>query len=95
MFLLKMNMPMLKQIGEKLGAMIEIRFRLNEEIYADVIQEIRAMAGKSSLSKTMPRILMEWFLLKNGQKVGDTVVEEWQNQDENDLADSLSSLKFE
>jgi hypothetical protein len=75
--------------------MIEFRFRLDEEIYADEITAIRKLAGKKSLSKTMPKIITQWYMSIMRQEVVNTVSETWQNEDKNELADSLSSLKFD
>jgi hypothetical protein len=86
---------MLRQIGRKRVRMIEIRFRLDEEIYTDVIEEMRTMAGTKPLAKIMPRILMEWFLARSGEKTVTFMAETGENEGKNDLADSLSSLSFE
>ena len=75
--------------------MIEVRFRLDEEIYADVIEEMQRMAGKKSLAKIMPRILIEWYLSRSGEIVVTSTSKIGENEGENSLADSLSSLSFE
>ncbi len=75
--------------------MIEIRFRLDEEIHADIIAAIHAIAPTKSLGKIMPRILVEWFLSRSGQKVVTSTSETGQNEEENSLADRLSSMSFE
>ena len=72
--------------------MIEIRFRLDEEIYADVIEEMRHIAPTKSLGKIMPRIVIEWYLSRSGQKVVQKSPETRQNEGEESLADKFSSF---
>ena len=75
--------------------MTRIFFNLDDEIYADIIAEIRAIAPTKSLGKIMPRILIEWYLSRSGQKVVTSTSETGQNEEENSLADRLSSMSFE
>jgi hypothetical protein len=75
--------------------MTEIRFHLDEDIYSDIIAEMKAMAGPKKLGKIMPRILTEWYLGRNGEKAVVNETETRQNEDENSLANELSSLSFE
>lgn len=86
---------------------MEVRLRLDNNVDADLIAEIKKIANGGAISKALYRIILEWQFLKcgtgSGQNTSDSggfMTNQGQNEPDNlsldeQLQDALSSIADE
>lgn len=82
---------------------MEIRLRLDDKVDADIIAEIKNMANGGPVSRTLYRITLEWYFLKENDFVpktrtfaadqGQPAADQGQNENKHNLAGVLSAIE--